>query len=184
MQRYIIKSILGMLACYALLLPTAHAESGIWDFLSTTTDAIGPVHVQQVLSANTLLLDNNQKVRLIGLKALPAPEKAKTERDNYGFVIKDDQPYLSLEEQALAFVQRLVEGKKVRLEFDTQKKDADLVQQAYVFLADEEIFVNESILLNGYAALQLRPPNMKYAQRLRTAYRSARNQKKGIHGDF
>jgi len=143
----------------------------------------GKVRVQRVISADTLLLENNERVHLIGLKALPTPEIATVERDQHGFVIEKTTPMDSLEEQAFNFVKELLEGKYVYLEFDTQKKDEDFHIQAYVFTEKDKTFVNAEVLRKGYASLHILPPNMKYAERLRAAYLSARQEKSGLHGD-
>ena len=76
----------------------------------------------------------------------------------------------------------LLDQKRVRLEFDDDKKDDELNTLAYVFLKDENTFINAEILRQGYAQLQVRPPNTKYKQELRSAYKEAREQFRGVHG--
>jgi len=162
----------------------ARADDLLSDFLSANDPIYEHIRVEQVISADTILLENNEKIRLIGLKALPAPDPERSERDEFGFVVKSEQPFPGLEQQALRFAKNLLENKYVRLEFDTQKKDPHFLTLAYVFLKDNEIFVNAAILQNGYASLHIRPPNTKYAPRLRQAYRQARQDRKGIHGEY
>ena len=73
-----------------------------------------------------------------------------------------------------------VEGDKVRIEFDRNKKNKDFDTLAYVFLEEENLFINAEILRLGYAHLQISPPNMKYASELREAYQEARREKRGF----
>ena len=144
------------------------------------------VTVNEVLSADTFKLENGKKIKLIGLRAPKAPKekKSEVERDQYGFRIKETVSLLTpIEEQAFDFVVELLEGNRVRLEFDSNKKDDDNMTLAYAFLIENNIFVNEAILKNGFANLQIRLPNTKYADQLREAYKEARKEKRGLQGE-
>ena len=136
--------------------------------------------VTGVLSVDTIIVDNVDKIKLIGLKALDPPRPEELVRDQYGFIVKKNSPEISLEERALAFVRSLLQGKEVLLEFDIRKKDETAVDLAYVFLADDHQFVNAEIIRQGFAHLHIQPPNFKYAEELRTAYRDARAEKRGL----
>lgn len=174
------------LICFflAIALP-AQAENDLLSDFSTATDPqYQRIRVKRVIDTDTLLLENNEKIKLIGLKALPVPEDRSVERDEFGFVVQTDNPFPDLEQQALRFAKKLIENRYVRLEFDKQKRGPEFLALAYVFLVDEGTFVNEAILQNGYASLQIRPPNTKYAKRLRQAYRQGRRDLKGIHSDY
>jgi endonuclease YncB( thermonuclease family) len=50
-------------------------------------------------------------------------------------------------------------------------------------LLDNELFVNAEILRQGFAFLQIRPPNTKYSKELREAYTEARLEKRGLQGE-
>ncbi len=141
------------------------------------------VKIRKVLTADTILLDNleNERVKLIGLKAPAKPRQKNIQKDQYGFVIEDDDPTTSLEETAFNFAKELLEGKYVRLEFDHQKNSDDFDTLAYVFLEDET-FVNELLLSLGYAHFKSISPNKKYETRLRAAYQQARQEKRGLQG--
>ncbi len=138
--------------------------------------------VAKVLSADTIRLEDDRTIVLIGLRAPEAPAPEKIERDKYGFVIEDEIPYLSMEEQAMKFVRELLEGKTIRLEFDIEKTSSGGTTLGYVYLKDGT-FVNAEILRRGFSDLSIQPPNIKHAQRLRDAYREARQEKRGIHGE-
>lgn len=141
------------------------------------------IKVINVAATDTLYLENNIKVRLIGLKAPLAPEKEKVQYDQFGFIREDERrPFNTLEEQALNFAKDLLEGKLVRLEFDSQKRDENHALLAYVFLLEDNTFVNEKILQQGFASLRLGAPNLKYADVLRAAYLEANREKRGLQG--
>ncbi len=162
-----------------IVLPiTSRAES---DFFLSASLEYKNVKVERVINADTIVLENGKKIRLIGLKALEAPKRYNLPRDEYGFIIEDtSDPTTSLEETAYDFALELMSHKKVRVEFDTQSVDESGHMYGYVFLSDGTM-ANAEILRQGYAGLQIRPPNLKYADQLREAYREARAEKRGIH---
>ena len=158
------------------------AESQIDYLLSNKTAKDDSVFVERVIRADTLLLENGKKIKLIGLKAPAAPRKKYPKTDSRGIVIEEVSPLTSVEEQAFDYAQSLLANQQVHLEYDTQSKDENFYTLAYVFLPDGT-FVNAEILRRGYADLTLAPPNTKYADRLRQAYQEARKEKRGIHGE-
>jgi micrococcal nuclease len=132
---------------------------------------------------DTLLLENNEKVTLIGIKGPRPPKPPDVNRDEHGLIIPVQDPTTPLELEAFRFTKDLVEGKSVRLEFDTERRDDSNVLTAYVFLPDGKM-LNEEVLRQGYAELKLRMPNMKYAERLRKAYQEARKEMRGLQGNW
>ena len=148
--------------------------------LKNTQDGI----VEKVLQADELLLKSGERVWLIGIET---PEyrnpHVDVETDQYGFIKETAvDPDTPIEEQAFMFVRRLLEGKKVKIEFDEQRKNEDGDFIAYVFLMDGTL-VNAELLRQGFASLKIRPPNLKYAQKLRAAYQEARKEKRGLQGE-
>ncbi len=179
MQTPRISCILGIL----LFGLTVHAHGGeIIDHPLFAKHKQEQAKVVRVLSADTIRLEDDRTVVLIGLRAPEAPAPEKIERDQYGFVIESDIPYLSIEEQTMRFVQDLLEGQTILLEYDIEKISADGTIQGYAFLKDGT-FVNAEILRQGFSDLRIQPPNLKYASQLREAYRQARQEKRGIHGE-
>jgi micrococcal nuclease len=145
--------------------------------------------VEEVRSADRFVIRNRQNekesIKMIGLGAPKAPKTkpVDVERDQYGFPVREESaPESSLEEQALTFAKELLEHKKIRLEFDSTKKDDENNTLAYVFLVEGNIFANAEILRQGMAELQIRPPNTKYKNELRQAYQEARKEKRGLQG--
>jgi len=180
-----------ILACLILFCPgTASSETNL-DFFFKNATQYQDVIVDGIRSADTILLrgdvgEKGEVLKLIGLRAPEVPKSKKTdlERDQYGFVKKKEvSPLTPIEEQAYDFVKELLEGQHVRIEFDSDKKAENYATYAYVFLLDDNTFVNTEILRQGFAHLQIRPPNTKYAKQLREAYKEARAEKRGLQGE-
>lgn len=67
---------------------------------------------------------------------------------------------------------RLVEGRRVRLELDVEKRDRYGRLLAYVWVGDT--LVNEALVRSGHAAPYTVPPNVAYVDRFVAAARAAR----------
>jgi micrococcal nuclease len=172
-----------LLAAFFLFSPLAKLVAADLNPLLERSSKYGDIKVARVLSVDTLLLENNEKVTLIGIKGPRPPKFQDVKRDEFGRTIVDNDPTTPLEQEAFRFAKGLVEGKSVRLEFDTERRNEDNVLVAYVFLNDGRM-LNEEFLRQGYAQLSLRMPNMKYAQRLRKAYQEARREMRGMQGNW
>ena len=147
-------------------------------------DLYQKILVKRVLSADTVILDNDMRVKLIGRKAPAPPRRRSTEYDEKGFVLPERVTLeTTIEDAAFDFAVRLMEDKEVRVEFDVNEKDENFMTIAYIFLADSNLFVNAEILRQGFATLKIRPPNTKYADQLREAYREARQEKRGLQNE-
>jgi modification methylase len=83
--------------------------------------------VKQILSAENLILDNNLKIRLIG--------------------IKEDK---SLSKEAIEFLTEKIKGKKVYLKYDTIKHDDNNNLLCYLYL-ENKTFINAHLLKKGLA---------------------------------
>ncbi len=149
------------------------------------------VLVSHVYSPDTIELESGEKIRLIGLRASDNLIKRKKtiEYDEDGNVIEyepdaEEVAVTPIEEEALRYTTSLLLGKRVRLEFDNQKKsDQYDATFAYVYLIENNTFVNLEILRQGFAFLQIIPPNMKFVEELRAAYRQAREERRGLQND-
>ncbi len=169
----------SILTAVLMMVPlNSGAEDG---FLLRASGDYKNVKIERVINADSIQLDNGKKIRLIGVKALQAPKRYNLPRDQYGFIIEDtSDPTTSLEDLAYDFSVELMINQKVKVELDTQTVDEHGYTYGYVFLSDGTM-ANSEILRQGYAGLQIRPPNLKYADQLREAYREARAEKRGIH---
>jgi len=171
--------------CLSMVTPAAAQSSNenLFEILNPQTGHYHHIRVARVESTDTIILDTDETVCLIGLKALPAPAHDHIQRDQFGFVIDTNRPYDSLEEQAMTFVRDLVEGAWIRLEFDAQKRGPGNVLLAYIYREDTGVLVNAEILKHGFASLSLSAPNTRLAPILREAYQEARREQRGIHGE-
>ena len=82
--------------------------------------------------------------------------------------------------EATAYTQRSVEGKRVRLEYDQQRRDKYGRTLAYVYL-DDGTFVNAEIIKQGYGFAYIRFP-FKYLEHFRALEREVREAKRGLWG--
>lgn len=77
----------------------------------------------------------------------------------------------------------LVEGKKVRLEYDIQKQDKYGRTLAYVYLEDGTIFVNAELVRQGYAQVATYPPNVKHVDLFQKYQQEAQTSQRGLWGN-
>jgi endonuclease YncB( thermonuclease family) len=123
--------------------------------------------VVRVIAGDLLHLSTGEEVRLIGVET---PETTPPE--------KPGQP---LGTEASAFATQLVEGKKVRLEFDVQRQDKSKRLLAYVYVGD--LMLNTELVRQGYAQVAISPPNVKYQELFLQLQRDAREAKRGLWGE-
>ena len=109
----------------------------------------GPFRVARVLDGDTIVLDNNETVRLIGVDT---PELHHPE-----------VPVQRFGEEAAEFVKRLVEGRECTLEYEPDDmRDHYGRQLAYVFAAGK--LVNAEIIRRGYGYAYTRFPFRRQAE--------------------
>ncbi|MFH1779477.1 MAG: thermonuclease family protein [Candidatus Omnitrophota bacterium] len=121
---------------------------------------VNETYVLRVIDGDTVALKGGQRVRYIGIDT---PEKGR--------------PYYL---EAKKENERLVLGKKVRLEFDVEKQDKYGRTLAYVYVGN--VFINAELVKNGYAMVYTCPPNVKYAKTFLALQREARKAKRGLWG--
>ncbi len=95
-------------------------------------------------------IDGEDSVRLIGVDA---PE------------VREGQPYAA---EAASFAEDRLKGRRVRLEFDAEKRDDYGRVLAYAYLPDGSMF-NETLLREGLAQVATFPPNTRHLDRLEEA---------------
>jgi micrococcal nuclease len=121
--------------------------------------------VEFVYDGDTVLLGSGESVRYLGIDA---PETA----------YKGGPPGFMAEE-ALAFNEKMVKGKEVRLQLDREKHDRYGRLLAYVYLPNGQM-VNIRMLEKGFACVLVVPPNIRHLDRLIEAQREAMTARKGI----
>lgn len=90
--------------------------------------------VKKVVDGDTLILINNEQVRLIGIDC-PENEYSPAEAFylNEGKKWERDPKSFEQAKEATEFVKKLVEGREVRLEFDVERRDKSGRLLAYVY---------------------------------------------------
>lgn len=122
--------------------------------------------VERVVDGDTLLLDGNERVRLIGVNT---PESVDPRR-----------PVEAFGKEAAAFTRRLAEGRRVRLELGDESRDRYGRTLAFVYLEDGT-FLNAEIIRQGYGHAFTRYP-FRYADQFRNLEREARENRRGLWG--
>ena len=126
--------------------------------------------VARVVDGDTFWIDDGGekglKIRLIGVDA---PEPRNNGKKLKGYFGTESSDYMN----------QLIGGKKVRLEYDAGRFDQYGRTLAYVYLEDGT-FVNAELVMNGYATVMTTPPNVKYADTFVELAAKARKHKKGL----
>jgi micrococcal nuclease len=124
-----------------------------------------------VVDGDTLVLENGERVRLIGVDT---PESVDPRR-----------PVEYFGKEAAEFTRKMVQGKRVRLEFDPANAAAghkDNTSQrrtlAYVYLEDGTL-LNAEIIKQGYGHVYTRAP-YKYLEQFRQLEQEARQHGRGL----
>jgi micrococcal nuclease len=118
----------------------------------------------RVIDGDTIVLDGNETVRLIGVDTPETKDPRK--------------PVQYFGQEAYEFTRSLVEGKKVRLEYDWEKKDKYNRTLAYVYLEDGT-FLNAEIIKQGYGFAYTQFP-FKYLEQFREYEKVARENNRGL----
>ncbi len=129
------RRIIAIAVLILLILPLRPSQAKVQEYL-----------VAKVIDGDTIVLENDSVVHYVGVNA---PQLRGKEGGGEFFA-----------REAFRRNKGLVLLKKVRLEFDTQKKDAEGRLLAYVFVKD--VFVNGELIRLGYARAAVSPPNVRY----------------------
>lgn len=126
----------------------------------------------RVVDGDTIDADvagTRERVRLIGIDT---PETKKP-----------DTPVQCFGPEASSFTTSLLpEGTALRLERDVEARDAYGRLLAYVYRADDGLFVNLEIVRRGYAHLLTIPPNVAHVDEFVAAAREAESADLGLWG--
>ncbi|MCX7966762.1 MAG: thermonuclease family protein [Syntrophorhabdaceae bacterium] len=138
-------------------------------FLISLICTISPLYgkeytVTKVIDGDTIQLETGEIVRYIGIDA---PE----------LYVKNGGTEFYAKEAA-KYNRKLVFLKKVRLEFDVEKKDQHGRLLAYVFV--KNTFVNAELVRLGYARALIKPPNIKYKDMFLAYQQKAMEEERGL----
>jgi micrococcal nuclease len=128
-----------------------------------------PARVVRVVDGDTIVVVRGgaqERVRYIGVDT---PE-----------TVKPRTPVQCFGKKASAFNHRLVEGRSVRLVADAEERDRYGRLLAYVYRADDGLFVNAELVRRGFATTLTIPPNVRYAERFRALAAEARRAGRGL----
>ena len=128
--------------------------------------AVGAQVVERVVDGDTIVVRGVGRVRLIGVDT---PE-----------TVHPSRPVEFFGREASAFAKRLLDGQRVRLEYDREPTDRYGRTLAYVHLADGT-FVNAEIIRRGYGHAYTRFP-FRHLDRFRQLEREARAAGRGLWG--
>ncbi len=137
--------------------------------------------VTRVVDGDTLKLEDGKYVRLLGIDTPELHESAKLHRDSMRSG-RSTEDIRRDGKKAYEFTRHLAEGRRVKLEFDTERFDKYNRLLAYVFLEDGT-FLNGRIVEEGYASITHYKLNVKYANEFLRLYREARENKRGFWAD-
>ena len=118
--------------------------------------------VTYVIDGDTVILENNERVRLTGINA--------PEADRYFY------------EESKELLKIIVENKIVFLERDITDRDqyGRLLRYLYAGYGQKKIFINLEMVKRGFANVFTMAPDVKYAQVLLEAERYARENELGL----
>jgi len=186
MNKIIILLFIGLLGLTGYLFsgdldPRFHSKEEVrWKIPFGKSYDYANILVSRVVDGDTLVLENNERVRLIGIDTPEIHESSKLNRD----AARSGQDLTAIKElgrQSYEFTKNLVEGKRVRLEFDVERFDRYKRILAYVYLLDGT-FLNAAIIEQGYASLLTYPPNVRYADLFLGLYKQAQEDRRGLWG--
>ena len=114
--------------------------------------------VKSIKDGDTIILQNEEEVRYVGIDT---PEKS--------------HPYF---EEAKEFNRKMVEGKRISLEYDQETRDKYFRILAYVWM--ESLLVNAELIKQGLAWVYTHSPNLKHRDYFCSLQRQARKAQIGI----
>lgn len=136
------------------------------------------IAVIRTIDGDTIELADRERVRFIGIDTPESRLNNKLRRDATR-TKRDYNTIIAMGKRASAFTKSLVEGKKVRLEFDVEKRDKYGRLLAYVYLPDGRM-LNAELLKEGYAQVYTFPPNVKYVDLFLKLQEEARENNRGF----
>ncbi len=121
--------------------------------------------VTRVIDGDTAELEGGARVRFLGIDA---PEMAR-----------DGRPAEPLAQQSKDYVVELIQGKKVRLEYDRERYDRYGRLLAYLYLPDGAM-VNLLVVRQGLARVYSQAPNVRHQEALNAAQQEAMAAGRGL----
>lgn len=152
---------------YAILMLALSSVSGLSSLRSEAwkvPHGLQSYRVIRAIDGDTVELDGLGKVRYIGINT---PE---TKHPSKGVEFFGPEAYEAH--------RRLVEGKRIKVEFDVGKKDRYGRYLVYAYVGST--FVNAYLVEAGYAQVMTIPPNVRYADLFVQLQHDAREHERGL----
>jgi micrococcal nuclease len=121
----------------------------------------------RVIDGDTVVLDGNEKVRLIGIDSPELNDPRVTVRQ--------------LAQNCYEFARSIIEGRRVRLEYDKDRVDKYGRTLAYIYLEDGTFF-NAEMVKQGFAYAYVKYP-FKHIDDFRRYEQEARQNSRGLWAD-
>jgi len=137
-----------------------------------TTLAPGEARVTRVVDGDTIVVDldgRSEKIRLLGIDT-PETKSPTKPVQCYG------------KEASAHTTELLPDGTVVRLERDVEERDQYGRLLAYVYRADDDLFVNLELARDGFASLLTYRPNVAHVDELSAAVDDAHARQAGLWG--
>jgi micrococcal nuclease len=126
--------------------------------------------VMRIVDGDTIVVrlasGTEERVRYIGIDT---PES-----------VKPGTPVQCFAKEASAANAKLVEGRRVRLVRDVSERDRYGRLLAYVYRADDDLFVNERLVRDGYAVAKEYRPDTRFADRFAAVMADAKKALRGL----
>jgi micrococcal nuclease len=146
-----------------------NAASGVPAAPEPGSSATG--RVERVVDGDTIDVEQDGRRVRVRLTGVDTPE-----------TVKPGSPVECFGPESSARTTALLDGERVRLEYDVETTDRYERRLAYVFRAADGVFVNEALLRGGYAERFRSTPNRRYVDRLIEAETAARRENAGLWG--
>ena len=121
--------------------------------------------VKKVLDGDTIILDENTHIRLLGINTPEVGGRFKSTEAGG--------------ERAKQWLKQQLQGQRVRLETDVEKQDRYKRTLAHIF-TETGLHMNLELVRNGLATASIYPPNLNYSNALIAAEQLAERHQLGI----
>jgi len=123
--------------------------------------------VARVVDGDTIVLDDDVRVRLIGIDT-PETKDPRRPVECFG------------QEASAHMIKLLPAGTRVRVVYDVERTDRYGRTLAYLYRASDGLFVNAAMVRDGFASAYTVPPNVAHADEFVALNREARETGRGL----
>lgn len=160
LRSFFLVFLLGLLSCSS---PTSHQDKNLKEKNYFFT------RVEKAIDGDTIIISGGRHLRYLGIDA---PEvRVRVEEK---FIYKPAPFALKAKKRN----HQMVQGKKVRIEFDKEKEDKYSRLLGYCYV--DKVLVNAQLVREGLAVVSHKAPNVKYRKFLIKAQNEAKRNKRGI----